>query len=109
MVNNREGKKETTISGIWEDNYVRILGILDHCHEVVQLYNQIRIHKPINQPMLNTAKNLVDFPDIVKLFEIQLEKEMMDLYLILDKHFEDNIELKNNRLERFRFKEKSIK
>lgn len=33
-------------------------------------------------------------------------RELMDLYLILDKHFENNNELKEIRLNRFKEKEK---
>ena len=87
----------TSISGIWENGYVRILGILDHCHEVIKLYDEMRLQK---------AYKALDVEDnLLKQVTETFNHELMDLHLILDKHFENSNELKENRLNRFKEKE----
>ncbi len=81
------------IADIWEIKYVRTLGILDHCQEVLTLYDKIRVEK--NLSGLNT-----------KCLEDSVEKEMIDLFLILEKHFEHNVALKEERLRKFSQKTK---
>lgn len=94
----KEEETKTSISGIWNNEYVRTLGILDHCQEVIKIYDEIRIQK-INS---NISFNAIP----LQVFNEQFNKELMDLYLILDKHFENNNELKEIRLNRFKEKEK---
>lgn len=77
------------ISGIWENKYIQELGIFDHCVEVIKLKNNIGDHSNLARAC-NTA---------------QLEREMMDLYLILEVKFKDSSELKNAREMRFKEKE----
>jgi hypothetical protein len=88
---------EMFISGIWENEYVRTLGILDHCQEVIKLYDEMRLQK---------AYKALDVEDnLLKEVTDTFNRELMDLYLILDKHFENNNELKEIRLNRFKEKE----
>ena len=85
------------IEGIWTDSYVQELGILDHCVEIIELKNSIRRLKALgDHSNLARACNTVS----------QLEREMMDLYLILEVKFKDSSELKNARECRFSQKEK---
>lgn len=87
------------IEGKWTDSYVQELGILDHCVEIIELKNSIRRLK---------AKDIGDQSTFVRVCNSvsQLEREMMDLYLILEVKFKDSSELKNARECRFRQKEK---
>ena len=85
------------IEGKWTDSYVQELGILDHCVEVIELKNSIRRLKALgDHSNLARACNTVS----------QLEREMMDLYLILEVKFKDSLKKKNARECRFRQKEK---
>ena len=84
------------IEGKWTDPYTQELGILDHCVEVIELKNNVRILKALgDQSNLIRACNTIS----------QLEREMMDLYLILERKFKDSSELKNAREMRFKEKE----
>lgn len=80
------------INGIWENEYVQKLGIIDHCIEVLELNNEIRC--------LKAHKST----DIIK-FNEGLNNEMMDLYLILEKWAYERQELKDKRIKRFLEKE----
>jgi hypothetical protein len=84
------------IEGKWTDPYTQELGILDHCVEVIELKNNVRRLKALgDQSNLIRACNTIS----------QLEREMMDLYLILERKFKDSSELKNAREMRFKEKE----
>jgi len=85
---------EDTISGIWEDNYVQRLGILNHCKEILT----------IDEEIMRKKNNDVD----VSCLENSFNKELMDLKLILDKYFENGTDLKDERLDKFRSKSKGM-
>ena len=97
------GKKgELMISGIWENKYIQELGILDHCIEVIELKNEIRKLKPLKEEAWKRLENLEKLQN-------GLDKEMMDLYLILDKWAKTKHELKEQRLQKFKDKAKENK
>ena len=80
------------ITGIWENSYVQELGIIDHCLEVIELKNEHRCSKAYK-----TVKDRGIDDDIAAC----LQREMMDLYLILEKWAELKGELKQARTQRF--------
>jgi len=81
-----------TISGIWNNKYVQKLGILDHCNEILTIENEIKRKK----------NNNVNISDL----EYSFDKELMDLKIMLDKYFEIEYNLKEERLKRFEEKSK---
>ena len=87
------------ISGIWENTYVQELGILDHCVEIIELKNEIRRLKPLKEETWKRLENLEKLQN-------GLDKEMMDLYLILDKWAKTKVELKEQRAQKFKEKAK---
>lgn len=88
------------INGIWENKYVQELGIFDHCVEIIELKNKIRTLKPVKDTNHT-------FSATCHLTEEGLKKEMMDLYLILEKWAADKTELKFERENKFEIKTKS--
>ena len=58
----------------WDDRYLQKLAIFDHCHEVITLTEQHRNLKAVKS-------------SVSQMVARQIEMEMCDLYLILDKRF----------------------
>ena len=83
------------ITGIWENEYIQELGIFDHCYEVLELKNSLVTAKAMDY-MKEETKG-------------QLARELMDLYLILEKWQEHKQWLKQKRIERFAEKAKENK
>ena len=81
--------RESPISGIWENDYVITLGTLDHCQEVLTLYNKLR-----------ELKALYD-EDQIAATTRAFENETMDLYIILEKWALGNKDIYNRRVKRF--------
>lgn len=75
------------INGIWDNEYVQMLGILDHCRETQVLYDTLRIEKARGHQLLPTGQALA--------------REMMDLHLILERWAQNHSELKEERQARF--------
>ena len=96
------------ISGIWENDYVQELGILDHCRELHTLKNKMTVLKVklvIKSDKEEFEKNLFDLERMKRTYE----NEMVDLYLILQKRFQYKQELINKRIQRFVEKARGIK
>lgn len=103
---NNEMINISTISDIWENSYVQQLGIIDHCREVLTIYDEWKAIKPqlkrINSDGVESYDSLV-----TKTYE-GLENEMMDLFIILDKWSENKEDLKVKRLNKFKEKSNDI-
>ena len=87
------GRRETDESplfGKWDDGYVQLLGILEHLEECQALHRAQAIAKAEGN---GTA---------VTRLGGQLEYELCDLFLILQKRFEDDRELVKGRAAKFR-------
>ena len=88
------------LNGIWNDDYVCRLGILDHCQELIVLNDEIRRYK---------AKYGHDENNL----EPQFAKEAADLLLILSQWFNTNLETGNiivmSRFNRFGEKAEIVK
>ena len=80
------------ITGIWENPYIQELGIIDHCHEIIVLKDGVRAFKAWKP---EAAKEMCEQTQAC------LQREMMDLYLILEKWAELKGELKQARIQRF--------
>ena len=81
------------IKGIWDNPYVRELGIIDHCIEVLELKDQHR--------KVKAMKNMYNHQETVDSIRGTLDGEMMDLFLILEKWAENKPYLKSERLRKF--------
>jgi len=79
----------------WEDPYLQMLGVIDHCREVVSLYDAWKISKPFNNVGTTTNKEI----------ENQIPKEMMDLLLILEEWSKGKEKLRELRINNFREKQ----
>lgn len=82
--------RRARVEGIWTNAYVQKLGIQDHCIEVLELLDQLR-----------SLKLRSDSETTVKEVSAGLEREVMDLFIILDKWSESRSELHADRLARF--------
>lgn len=84
------------LSGIWDNPYVQQLGIIDHCREVVTIYDEWKAIKP----QLKHSKD-EGYDSLVTKTYKGLENEIMDLYLILERWAKDKAELKKKRFYKF--------
>jgi len=84
------------INGIWDNKYVQELGIIDHCHELIELKNKIR--------EIKAYRSLVSKESIIEDVQHSMDNEIMDMLLILEKWAEDRTDLKVKRENRFREK-----
>ena len=80
-----EDKYQSLRAGTWSDKYLCKLALLDHLRECLEKDNYL---KATDTPKSN---------DLYK----QLDKELMDLKIILRLYFEENSELELTRLEKF--------
>jgi len=76
------------LEGIWENKYFCKLALFDHIRECLQKDNYL---KAIDEP-----KDSEKYKD--------LDKELMDLKIILDLYFADNDNLYKKRLKKFKEK-----
>ena len=76
------------LNGIWDNEYVCKLGILDHCHEIIALQQEFAINK-----IHHCGEEATEQCQI---------REMADLYLILSKYFWDKPRLIEQRLSKFK-------
>ena len=76
------------LKGEWESKYFCKLSLLDHIRECLQKDNYL---KAVDEP-----KDSEKYKD--------LDKELMDLKIILDLYFADNENLYEKRLEKFKEK-----
>jgi hypothetical protein len=95
MKNNDNDNDKSSLRGIWDSSYVQMLGIQDHCKEIVDLYSAWKVEK---------AKQGSGYGSDL---ESQLEKEIMDLYIILQKWAENKDGLYQKRLNGFMEKAKN--
>ena len=80
------------IGEIWTNPYVQELGISEHLIEIQELKRQLVLAKASDKAMgSNTAK----------IYKEAIDRELMDLHIILEKWSSDKSELKNKRVERF--------
>ena len=71
--------------GIWSNKYFCKLALLDHVRECLEKDNYLKA--------TNTSKTEVGYEN--------LEKELMDLKIILDLYFKDSEELYEKRIDKF--------
>jgi len=72
------------ISGIWDNEYVQKLGIMDHCNELQIIDAAIKGTKNAYGDLYERPLGSVDIEQL----EASWEKEAMDLFIILSKRFE---------------------
>jgi len=82
------------ISGIWDNKYMQELGIFDHCQEILVLHDELRVKK-VRQTAFPSSYN-----DTTAIEET-LEREMMDLFLILEKWSVGRSKIKADRVQKF--------
>jgi len=91
------------IDGIWNNDYICKLGILDHCREVILIDTEIKINK-----------NKYEIPLENEVLEDHFNKECIDLMLILMKYFNTELlntydnPLINERINKFKEKAEQI-
>jgi len=91
--------KSDIISGIWDNSYVQQLGIIDHCREVITIYDEWKAIKP----QLKHTKG-ESYDSLVTKTYTGFENEVMDLFIILEKWSDGKKELKDKRLTKFKEK-----
>jgi hypothetical protein len=85
------------ISGIWDNEYVQMLGILDHIDEIRIIKDEIR-----------RIKNCTESKDTT-IAKSHLDNELADLYLLLEKYLSNKEDIVNEREDKFREKSKDDK
>lgn len=90
------------IKGIWENDYVRRLGIADHCSELLTITDELRVQKGFRHGGDEETHNR----RIVGLQRAR-DNECMDLLLILEKWGDSHAELRAQRTAKFEENEKN--
>ncbi len=78
-------KLKTLLDGKWSDKYFCKLAILDHLRECLEKDNYLKA--------TDTPKDSKDYQN--------LEKELMDLHILLNLYFQDSSKLLETRLNKF--------
>lgn len=80
------------IGEIWTNPYIQELGIFDHCSEIQDLKTRWRTAKASDKAIGTHTANI---------YREALDRECMDLYIILEKWAADKPKLKVERMEKF--------
>ena len=88
------------LSGIWENSYIQQLDIIDHCREVITLYDEIKILK--TQLRRINSDGTERYDSLVHETKKGMENKIIDLYLILDKWIENKQNDKKKRLQKLK-------